>query len=117
MDDLSILEMDLGQRAADLGPQLDAIDRRKLAEEADPRVDIAQQRLAHCHGAQAASAPRQRFGRHCDRRRRTRRRPRSLLTARPSTQGHALDLVVVVVVSFRASTSDQLLISFMWMPR
>ena len=50
VDDLSVLEMDLGERAADLRPQLDAIDRGELAEEADPRVDIAQQRLAHRDG-------------------------------------------------------------------
>ena len=47
VDDLAVLEMDLGERAADLGAQLDAIDRRELAKEADPRVDIAHERPAH----------------------------------------------------------------------
>ena len=50
VDDLPVLEMDLGERAADLSAQLDAVDRGELAEKADPRVDIAQQRLAHRHG-------------------------------------------------------------------
>ncbi len=52
MDDLPILEMELGQRATDLRPQLEAVDRRKLAEEAYPRVDLAQKRLAHRHARQ-----------------------------------------------------------------
>src|SRR4029077_2168926 len=49
VDDLPILEMELGERAADLRPQLDAVGRRKLAEETYPRVDLAQERRAHRH--------------------------------------------------------------------
>src|ERR1700724_1542892 len=49
MDDLPILEMDLGKRASDLRTQFDAVDRRELAEHADPRVDVACERLAHRH--------------------------------------------------------------------
>ena len=42
-----VLEMDLGQRTADLGPeQLDAIDGRELAEEAGPDIELALQGLA-----------------------------------------------------------------------
>jgi len=38
--------MDLRQRATDLGPQLDAVDRRELTEEAGPDIDFAPQGLA-----------------------------------------------------------------------
>ena len=47
VDDLAILEMDLGQCAADLSAQLDAIDCGELTEHADARVDVAHERLAH----------------------------------------------------------------------
>ena len=49
MHDLPVLEMDLGQRAADLGPQLDPVDRRELAEETGPDIDLALQGLADGH--------------------------------------------------------------------
>ncbi len=49
MDNLPILEMDLGKRTSDLGTQFDAVDRRELAEQADLRVDVACERLAHSH--------------------------------------------------------------------
>src|SRR5690349_11022996 len=47
MDNLPILEMDVSQRPSDLRAQLDAVDRRKLAEQAYPRVDVAYERVAH----------------------------------------------------------------------
>src|SRR5262249_47218332 len=47
VDDLTVLEMDLGQRTADLGAQLDTIDRGELTKQADARVDVAHERLAH----------------------------------------------------------------------
>jgi len=49
VDDLPVLEMDFGERAADLGPELDPVDRRELAEEAGPGIDLALQGLADCH--------------------------------------------------------------------
>ena len=49
VDDLAVLEMDLGQRAADLGPQFDPVDRRELAEKANPGIDVALQGLADRH--------------------------------------------------------------------
>ena len=49
MDNLPILEMDLGKRTSDLRTQFDAVDRRKLAEQAYPSVDVAYERLAHRH--------------------------------------------------------------------
>ena len=48
VDDLPILEVDLGQRPSDLRAQLDAVDGRKLPEQADPRVDVAKT-MIHCH--------------------------------------------------------------------
>src|SRR6516162_5059914 len=47
VDDISILEIDAGQRAADLGTELNLLDRGKLTKEAQPRIDLARQRLAH----------------------------------------------------------------------
>jgi hypothetical protein len=44
--DLPVLEMGLCRCAADLGPQLDPLDRRELAEEAGPDSDLALQGLA-----------------------------------------------------------------------
>src|SRR5260370_35660816 len=41
--------MDFGQRSAHLRPQLDPVDRRELAEEAGPDIDLALQRLADGH--------------------------------------------------------------------
>ena len=49
MDDVPILEVYSGKRAADLSAKLNGIDRRKLAEEAQARVKLAYQRLAHHH--------------------------------------------------------------------
>ena len=45
--DLPVL--DLGQRTAHLGPQLDPVDRRELAEETGPDIDLALQGLADGH--------------------------------------------------------------------
>ena len=47
MDDVPILEVYPGKRAADLRAELNLVDRRKLAEEAQPRIELAYQRLAH----------------------------------------------------------------------
>jgi hypothetical protein len=47
--DLPVLEMDLGQRTAHLGPQLYPVDRRELAEETGPDIDLALQGLADSH--------------------------------------------------------------------
>jgi len=47
MHDLPILEMDLGKRPTNLRTQLDPVDRRKLAEKANPRIDVPQDWLAH----------------------------------------------------------------------
>jgi len=49
VDDLPVLEVDFGQCAADLSPQLDAIDGRELAEETSPDIDLALQGLADRH--------------------------------------------------------------------
>ena len=46
MDDISILEIDAGQCAADLGAELDPLDRGKLTEETQLRINLALQRLA-----------------------------------------------------------------------
>ena len=55
-DDLAVLEMDLGQEAADLGAQFNPVDRGKLPEQAEPDIDIALQRLADGDGAAAGGA-------------------------------------------------------------
>ena len=49
MDDVPILEVYSRKRAADLSAELNLVDRRKLAEEAQPRIKLAYQRLAHHH--------------------------------------------------------------------
>ena len=49
MDDVPILEVYSRKRAADLSAELNAIDRRKLAEEPQPRIKLAHNRLAHHH--------------------------------------------------------------------
>ena len=49
MDDVPILEVYSGKRAADLSPKLNLVDRRKLAKEAQARIKLAYQRLAHHH--------------------------------------------------------------------
>ncbi len=41
--------MDIRQDAADLGPDVDLVDRRELAEETDPRFEIPDQRLRRHH--------------------------------------------------------------------
>ena len=41
VDDVAVLEADLGQRAADLGAQFDLLDGRELAEDLEPAVDLA----------------------------------------------------------------------------
>ena len=46
VDDVAVLEVYSGQRAADLGAQLDLLDGGELTEEAQPRADLAHQRLA-----------------------------------------------------------------------
>ena len=46
MDDVAVLEVYSRQRAADLGAQLDLLDGGELTEEAQPRADLAHQRLA-----------------------------------------------------------------------
>lgn len=46
--DLTVLEVNLGQRATDLRAQFHAIDCRELAEKANPRINLAPQRLADC---------------------------------------------------------------------
>ena len=45
MNDISILEIDADQRPADLGAELDLLNRGKLTNETQPRV--TRQRLAH----------------------------------------------------------------------
>src|SRR6516162_4471644 len=47
VDDISILEIDAGQRAADLGTELNLLDRGKLTQEAQPRINLALKRRAH----------------------------------------------------------------------
>jgi hypothetical protein len=49
MHDLPILETDLGKRPANLRTQLHAVDSRKLAQKANPRVDVPQDGLANRH--------------------------------------------------------------------
>ncbi len=61
LDDLAVHEMDLGQRAADLRAQLDAVDRRELAQQTDLGVDVACERPAYRYR-------RRRNGRLCRRR-------------------------------------------------
>ena len=46
MHDLTVLEVNLGQRSADLRAQFHTVDCRELAEKASPRIDLAPQRLA-----------------------------------------------------------------------
>src|SRR5262245_44557413 len=47
MDGVTVLEMYSGQRAADLGADLELLDRGKLTEEAQPRTNLPRQRPAH----------------------------------------------------------------------
>src|SRR5262249_53200172 len=47
MDDVPILEVYSGQRAADLGAQLNLLDRGKLTKEAQSGINLALGRLAH----------------------------------------------------------------------
>jgi hypothetical protein len=49
MDDVAVLEVYSGQRATNLGADLELLDRGKLAKEAKSGVDFPQQRLAHHH--------------------------------------------------------------------
>jgi hypothetical protein len=49
MDDVPILEFYSSKRAAHLSAELNVVDRRKLAEEAQPRIKLAHERLAHGH--------------------------------------------------------------------
>jgi hypothetical protein len=49
MDDVPILEVYSRKRAADLSAQLDIVDRRKLAKEAQACFKIAHERPAHSH--------------------------------------------------------------------
>jgi hypothetical protein len=46
-DDVAVLEIYSGQSAADLGAELNLIDRGKLAKKAQPGIDLARERLAH----------------------------------------------------------------------
>src|SRR5215471_12105901 len=46
MDDVPILEVYTGERAADLGSLLYLFDRRELAKEAETRIELANERLA-----------------------------------------------------------------------
>src|SRR5262252_7598472 len=47
MDDVPILEVYSGKRAADLGAQLNLLDRGKLTKEARSGINLALERLAH----------------------------------------------------------------------
>src|SRR5215469_17428308 len=47
MDDVSILEVYSRERAAHLSAELNRVDRRKLAKEAQSRIKLAHERLAH----------------------------------------------------------------------
>ena len=47
MDDVPILEVYSGKRTADLSAELNVADGRKLAKEAQARIKLAYQRLAH----------------------------------------------------------------------
>src|SRR5689334_10517222 len=49
MDNVSILEVYFSKRAPHLSAELNVVDRRKLAEEAQPRIKLAHERLAHGH--------------------------------------------------------------------
>src|SRR5262245_50224779 len=47
VDGVAVLEVYSGQRAADLGADLDLLDRGKLTEEAQPGTNLPRQRSAH----------------------------------------------------------------------
>ena len=47
MDDVAVLEVYSGKRAADLGAQLNVLDRGKLTKEAQSGINLALERLAH----------------------------------------------------------------------
>ena len=47
MDDVPVLEVYSGKRAADLGAQLNLLDRGKLTKEAQSGINLALERLAH----------------------------------------------------------------------
>ena len=47
MDDVPILEVYSGKRAADLGAQLNLLDRGKLTKEAQAGINLALERLAY----------------------------------------------------------------------
>ena len=47
MDDVPILEVYSGKRAADLGAQLELLDRGKLTKETQSGFNLALERLAH----------------------------------------------------------------------
>jgi len=47
MDDVPILEVYSGKRAADLGAQLNVLDRGKLTKEAQSGINLALERLAY----------------------------------------------------------------------
>jgi len=47
MHDVPILEIYSGQCAAHLGAQFDLVDRGKLPKEAQPRIKLVHERLAH----------------------------------------------------------------------
>ena len=49
MDDVPILEVYSPKRTADLSAELNVVDGRKLAKEAQARIKLAYQRLAHHH--------------------------------------------------------------------
>jgi hypothetical protein len=55
MDDVPILEVYSGKRAADLGAQLDLAHGRELAQELDPGADVALQRCADGNARQRSS--------------------------------------------------------------
>ena len=49
MDDVPIPEVYSPKRTADLSAELNVVDGRKLAKEAQARIKLAYQRLAHHH--------------------------------------------------------------------
>jgi hypothetical protein len=49
MDDVPILEVYSGKCAADLGAELNVLDRGKLTKEAQSEINLAHERLAHQH--------------------------------------------------------------------
>ena len=49
MDDVPILEVYSGERAAHMSAELNLVDRGKLTKEAQSRIKLAHQRLAHGH--------------------------------------------------------------------